>query len=151
MIKPAPKNPPAQIKSVTACPYCASSDILKKRKRRKKYEVVQLYRCKRCRRRFTPLVSKHRTYPLKVILGALTLYNRFYSLEDVAAVIRSSLVALPTNAYLSATFRGSSHLSRISKIRLPTTDVPIQADTPNKTELKMDIDLPILHRNLTNL
>jgi len=80
-------KPLADSKPVIFCPYCHSSEIIKKGTRKKKYETVQVYSCRRCERRFTPLISKHRTYPLKVILDSLTLYNRFYSLEDTAKLV----------------------------------------------------------------
>jgi len=75
---------------VAGCPFCRSQDVIKKGKRQKKYEVVQLYLCRHCHRRFTPLIHKHRTYPLKIIQEALTLYNRFYSLEETAKLIYGS-------------------------------------------------------------
>ncbi len=87
---PQPEPQLAQTKPAVVCPYCSSGEIVKKGKRRKKYEQIQLYLCKRCQRRFTPLIHKHHTYPLELILDALTLYNRFYSLEDVAEVIYGS-------------------------------------------------------------
>jgi transposase-like protein len=66
------------------CPYCGGTDVIKKGTREKKYETVQLYYCKHCQKKFTPLVTKGKTYPIKVILDSLTLYNRFYSLENAA-------------------------------------------------------------------
>jgi len=69
------------------CPYCHGTNIIKKGTREKKYETIQLYYCHHCQRKFTPLVTKGKTYPLKVILDSLTLYNRFYSLEDTAKKI----------------------------------------------------------------
>jgi transposase-like protein len=75
---------------VVRCPYCQGSEIIQKGRRKKKFEVVQLYYCRRCRKKFTPLINKHRTYPLKVILDGLTLYNRFHSLEDTARLLTST-------------------------------------------------------------
>jgi len=45
---------------------------------------VQIYYCKYCDKRFTSLITKHKTYPLKVIIDSITLYNRLYSLEEAA-------------------------------------------------------------------
>ncbi len=70
--------------TATKCPYCGSTSIIKKGTRTKKYETVQLYYCPRCEKKFTPGVTKGKTYPLKVILDAITLYNRFYPLEEAA-------------------------------------------------------------------
>jgi len=66
------------------CPYCHGTKVIKKGIRTKKYEEVQLYYCHHCQKKFTPLVTKGKTYPLKVILDAISLYNRFYSLEEAA-------------------------------------------------------------------
>lgn len=66
------------------CPYCHGTNIIKKGLRRKKLEAVQLFYCYHCQKKFTPGFSKHKTYPLKVILDALTLYNRFYTLQQVS-------------------------------------------------------------------
>lgn len=82
-----PEIPLAEVKPVVHCPYCRSGDIIKKGKRKKKYETVQLYLCRRCERKFTPLINKHRTFPLRVILDAITLYNRFYSMEEAAKIV----------------------------------------------------------------
>lgn len=78
---------PQETKPVIHCPYCEGTDIIKKGRRGKKYETVQLYYCHHCRKKFTPLANKHRTYPLKVIIEALNAYNRFNTLEASAKAI----------------------------------------------------------------
>lgn len=80
----------AKTKPVIACPYCSSGHIIKKGQRKKKYERIQLYFCHRCQRKFTPLINKHHSYPLSVILDAVTLYNRFYSMQDAARIVGES-------------------------------------------------------------
>ncbi len=70
-------------KTLTQCPYCQGS-IIKKGLRKKKYEDVQIYFCNNCSKKFTSLITKHKTYPLKVIIGALTLYNKLNTLEEAA-------------------------------------------------------------------
>ena len=66
------------------CPYCQGTKVIKKGVRAKKYETIQLYYCHHCQRKFTPLVTKGKTYPLKVILDTISLYNRFNSMEEAA-------------------------------------------------------------------
>ncbi|MBM4402528.1 MAG: PD-(D/E)XK nuclease family protein [Candidatus Cloacimonetes bacterium] len=66
------------------CPFCQGTDIVKSGLRKKKYETIQLFYCNHCQKKFTPLIVKGKTYPLKVILDAITFYNRFYSLEESA-------------------------------------------------------------------
>lgn len=58
------------------CLYCESTDIIKKGKRYKKLETIQLWYCHHCERVFTPQIAKGKTYPLKVILESLMLYYR---------------------------------------------------------------------------
>lgn len=71
-------------KPVEAYPYCKGKKVIRKGVRKKKYGNIQLYYCQRCEKKFTPLVTKHKTFPLRVIMYALTLYNRLYTLEDAA-------------------------------------------------------------------
>lgn len=74
-------------KPVETCPYCGGRQVARKGTRRNKHGTVQLFRCVPCNRKFTPLVSKHKSFPLRVIMDALTLYNRLYTLEDAAAAV----------------------------------------------------------------
>jgi transposase-like protein len=76
-------------KILTCCPYCQGK-IIKKGIRKKKYEQVQRYYCKNCNKRFTPLITKHKTYPLKVIIDAITLYNRLNPLESIPSMIKDA-------------------------------------------------------------
>lgn len=69
------------------CPYCEGKKIAKSGVRKNKRGETQLYLCKNCGKKFTPLLTKHRTYPLRVILSAITLYNRMHTFEKVAEAI----------------------------------------------------------------
>ncbi|MBU0569009.1 PD-(D/E)XK nuclease family protein [bacterium] len=80
------EDPEAQRVPIT-CPYCNGTKIIRRGQRTKKYGEVQIFYCKGCERKFTPGISKHRTFPLRLILDALTLYNRLYSLEDSAKLV----------------------------------------------------------------
>ena len=78
------KAPLAATKPVTNCPYCHSTRIVKRGLRVKKHETIQLYFCPRCVKKFTPLISKHKSFPLQVIIDTLTLYNRLHTLDEAA-------------------------------------------------------------------
>lgn len=69
------------------CPYCNGRDIIKKGQRVKKYGDIQLYYCKHCDKKFTPGVDKYKTFPLRLVIDAVTLYNRLYSLEDSVKLV----------------------------------------------------------------
>src|ERR1700681_347136 len=72
-------------------PHCGSTAITRKGTRRKKIEIVHLWRCSSCKRVFTPTpaVLRDKTYPLRVVLDAITLYDLGYSLEATANKIRA--------------------------------------------------------------
>jgi hypothetical protein len=59
--------------------------------RRKKIEIVQLWRCSSCKRVFTPTPAalRNKTYPLRIVLDAITLYDLGCSLEQTADKIRA--------------------------------------------------------------
>jgi len=56
------------------CIYCEGSQIIKKGRRKKKHEIVQLWHCKSRKKIFTPQRTKGKTYPLRVVLQGLSLY-----------------------------------------------------------------------------
>ena len=74
-------------KKVESCPYCQGKDIVKKGRRKKKLEEIQVYFCKSCQKKFTPQISKSKTYPLRVILDAITLYNRLWTTKEITAKV----------------------------------------------------------------
>ena len=81
-----PKNKIMSYKNLEKCPYC-SGKIVKRGIRKKKFEEVQIYYCKHCDKRFTSQITKHKTYPLKVIIDSLTFYNKLNSFEKISELI----------------------------------------------------------------
>src|ERR1700687_1786373 len=78
---------PLTSKAPEACPYCGSHVLTRRGTRTKKLEIVQLWRCASCKRTFTPSPAAlhNKTYPLHMILSALTDYDLGYSLDATAA------------------------------------------------------------------
>lgn len=73
-----------------ACPHCQSlRAVIKRGKRKKKLETVQLYHCKVCNKAFTPKETKGKHYPLKVILDALSYYYLGYTLQATADFLKT--------------------------------------------------------------
>src|SRR5262245_45890079 len=74
-----------------ACPHCGSHVLTRRGTRKKKLEIVQLWRCASCKKVFTPgpAAIRGKTYPLRTVINALSTYNLGYSLEDTAARIKS--------------------------------------------------------------
>jgi ATP-dependent exoDNAse (exonuclease V) beta subunit len=65
--------------------------ITRKGVRKKKLEIVQLWRCSACKRTFTPgpQALRNKTYPLRIVLQALTFYDLGYSLPETAKRLKS--------------------------------------------------------------
>ena len=81
---------PLTSKQPEACPHCGGRNLTRRGTRRKKLEIVQLWRCSSCKRTFTPgpAALHNKTYPLRMILSALTDYNLGYTLEETAARLK---------------------------------------------------------------
>ncbi len=73
------------------CPHCGSTDLSRKGTRRKKIEIVQLWRCASCKRIFTPTPAelRNKTYPLRIVLDAITQYDLGSSLDETADKVRA--------------------------------------------------------------
>jgi transposase-like protein len=77
---------PLTARQPEACPHCGSHVLTRRGTRKKKLEIVQLWRCSSCKRVFTPgpAALRNNTYPLRMILDALTTYDLGYSLTHTA-------------------------------------------------------------------
>jgi transposase-like protein len=86
-----PATAPHTNKPPSECPHCGSHAVTRKGVRKKKLEIVQLWRCGSCKRIFTPgpAALRNKTYPIRLVLQALTLYNLGYSLNDTAKRLKS--------------------------------------------------------------
>jgi transposase-like protein len=81
---------PLTSKQPGACPFCGGRNLARRGTRKKKLEIVQLWRCSSCKRVFTPgpAALHNKTYPLRMILDALTTYSLGYSLHGTAARLK---------------------------------------------------------------
>jgi transposase-like protein len=81
---------PLTSKHPDACPHCGGHNVRRRGTRKKKLEIIQLWRCASCKRVFTPgpAALHNKTYPLRMILSALTDYNLGYSLHDTATRLK---------------------------------------------------------------
>jgi len=86
-----PATAPHTNKLPEACPHCGSHVISRKGVRKKKLEIVQVWRCASCKRNFTPgpAALRNKTYPIRLVLQALTLYDLGYSLNETAKRLKS--------------------------------------------------------------
>jgi transposase-like protein len=72
---------PHTTKPPGTCPHCGGHAFTRRGTRKKKFEIVQLWRCASCKRMFTPAPAalRNKTYPLRIIIDALTTYSLGYS------------------------------------------------------------------------
>jgi len=72
------------------CPKCTSTAIVKKGIRKNKLQILQQYQCKNCKYIFTTNKSKDTTYPITIILKAISNYNLGYTLKQTQEKIEKS-------------------------------------------------------------
>ena len=65
------------------CPYCRAKDIIRFGIRKSRFGNIQKYLCKGCHRSFTDKPLSYTSYPAKIILKAVSLYNLGYSQNNV--------------------------------------------------------------------
>src|SRR6195256_3980982 len=88
---PRAARAPHSSKVPDACPHCGSHVLTRRGTRKKRLEIVQLWRCASCKKTFTPgpAAIRNKTYPLRTVIDAFSTYSLGYSLEDTAARIKS--------------------------------------------------------------
>jgi transposase-like protein len=81
---------PHTVKLPDRCPHRGRTRLIRKGTRRKQFEIAQLWQCKLCRRVFTPAppALRYKSYPLRLILDGVTLYNLGYSLPTAAQKLK---------------------------------------------------------------
>jgi transposase-like protein len=55
---------PLTAKNPESCPHCGSHSLTRRGTRKKKLEIVQLWRCTKCKRAFTPAPAPLRGKPV---------------------------------------------------------------------------------------
>ncbi len=80
-------------KEKVTCPECGSTRIIKKGRRKNKFGQIQRYKCKSCERGFSFRGLKGRVYPAKLIMEAVSLFNRGYSMSEAVKQARKRFKA----------------------------------------------------------
>jgi hypothetical protein len=71
-----------------SCPKCHCKSTTRRGKRRNRLRTLQLFQCPECLHRFSGGPGKNRTYPLKLILDAVSTFNLGYSITDTRSLLR---------------------------------------------------------------
>lgn len=101
------------------CPYCQSKKFVKRGKRKKKLEVVQLYICKNleCGRTFTAQFIKGKHYPLNFIIEGISYYNLGFGLEDTCRILKQKFGVNPGASTLGGWIKQYASLCRYDRLR----------------------------------
>ena len=70
------------------CPACRAAYVIKKGKRKNRLQTIPLFQCNECGHRFVGDAGKHKTYPLKTILEAVSTFNLGHSLNATQSILR---------------------------------------------------------------
>src|SRR3989338_5449677 len=101
------------------CPHCKSKKFVKRGVRKKKLEMVQLYKCADCSRTFTAQFIKGKHYPMNMIIDGLSYYNLCFGLEDTCRILnrKFGLQDGVAPATLASWVNEYSPLCRYSRLR----------------------------------
>lgn len=90
-------------KDAPKCPFCSSHPTIKKGLRQNKNRTIQKYQCKNrsCQKFFTlqPKLQKHKTYPIALILQAISNINLGYSLKQTKNYFKKHKIPRSTLSY----------------------------------------------------
>jgi len=95
-----------------ACPNCSKNDtVVKSGTRTIREEIVQVYLCNDCRKKFSQRKLSNISYPPRILLRALTYYNQGHSLNETTKFMkRKYKVKIPRSTLTSWRVRHGSNL-----------------------------------------
>ena len=99
------------------CPYCSSKDTVKSGLRKKKYETQQRFLCNACARLFVAPKAKGKSFPLKVILEAISYYNTGFTLAESCRFLKEKSGLDVKEASLSNWLKEYEELCSYSRMR----------------------------------
>src|SRR3989442_1105716 len=86
------------------CPKCNATFTVRKGRRRNRLQTIPLFQCNECQHRFTGNPGRNKSYPLRHILEALSLYNLGHSISETQRILRAKpRMDIPAGTILSWT------------------------------------------------
>ena len=106
-------------RDASICPYCMSTNFVKRGTRKNKNQVVQLYLCRNfgCGRTFTAQDIKGKHFPLLIIIESMSYYNLGLTLEETCKIIKQKFGVAPEPATLSDWINEYKELCRYERLR----------------------------------
>ena len=100
------------------CKSCSSNNIIKKGLRKKKLQSIQRYLCKDCSAIFTLQQIKNKTYPIELILKAVSTYNLGCSLKQTQENLEIKQKTKVPISTISSWINEYKHICTFSRLRL---------------------------------
>jgi len=82
-----------------------------------KFESIQKYYCKHCDKYFSSLITKNKTYPLKIIIDAITFYNKLYPIDKIPELIKDKYGINITGRIISDWLKDYNQYTPFSRMR----------------------------------
>ena len=99
------------------CAYCSSENLVKRGKRKNKYQALQQYSCKNCKKTFALNSLKNKTYDIKIILDSLNFYNQGYSFKISSDAINKKYKLNISPQTINNWLKEFSYLATFQRIR----------------------------------
>jgi hypothetical protein len=101
------------------CPYCNSTDFVKRGVRKNKFGNAQMYLCRNpvCARTFTAKDIKGKKFPLRIIIECMSYYNLGFTLEYSCALVKKKFGSAPDPQTLSGWIEEYKSLCRYERLR----------------------------------
>ncbi len=100
------------------CPNCSSKNFKKYGVQKNKAQNLQKYQCKICKKIFTLKdQSKNKTYPISIILNALSYYNLGYSQNNINKLLAKKFKLKPSQKTISNWINEYKNITTFNKLR----------------------------------
>src|SRR6266849_10491413 len=100
------------------CVRCGSKFTVKKSSRKNRYRILQLFQCRECLYKFTAAAGKNKTYPPRVILETVSVYNLGSSMSDTQRTIRKRLHVDIPEGTIRSWIRAHKPLTAYARMRV---------------------------------
>ena len=100
-----------------SCPNCSSRQTKKHGTKKKKLQTLQRYFCYACKKTFTLQPDKNKTYPLNVILNALSYCNLGHSQQEASNMLSKRFKIKPSQKTISNWINEHKEICTFHKLR----------------------------------
>ena len=106
-------------RAAESCPYCESTDFVRRGLRKNKYQTVQLYLCRNpeCGKTFTARTIKGKQFPWPLVLDGISYHNLGYTFAQVADILENRHGMKPQPDTIASWYDEYRSLCRFERLR----------------------------------